>query len=100
MIKGQINSACEDIFEKNFYGFNKEDLDIGILNGYLKFKNLKMNVKKQNDEMIKESFPFYIKLFSISEVEIKFSIKNIITNQPIEINIKGINIILTLSHKF
>ena len=45
MIKDQIYSACEDIFGKDFYGFNKEDLDIGILNGYI--KNLKMNVKKQ-----------------------------------------------------
>ena len=57
-------------------------------------------LKKQNDEMIKECFLFYIKLFSISEVDIKFSIKNIITKQPIEINIKGINIILTLSDKY
>ena len=101
MIKEQIYSFCQDFIEEFFYGFKKEDLDIGIVKGFIRFKNLKMNIEKCNHEMTeKGSFPFYLKFLSISEVIIKFSIMNIISEQPIEIKIKGINIIFTLSHKF
>ena len=100
MIKNQLYPYIEQYINSYLYGFTKEQLDVGIMKGEIKFESLNLRPDGVNEVLDKTNNPFWLKAGLISKINLKCSLMNFIGEKPIEANIDGINIILTPSYKW
>ena len=100
MIKNQLYPYIEEYIKSFLYVFKKEQLDVGLVNGQIKFENLNLRPDSINNELDRNNIPFWLKAGLISKIQIGCSLMNFIGEKPIEINMEGINIILTPSYKW
>ena len=100
MIKNQLYPYIEEYINAFLYGFTKEQLDVGLMNGQIKLENLNLRPDGVNNELDQSNFPFWLKAGLISKINLECSLMNFIGEKPIEANIEGINIILTPSYKW
>ena len=100
MIKNQLYPYIEEYINAFLYGFTKEQLDVGIMNGQIKLENLNIRPDGINNELDQSNLPFWLKAGLISKMNFGCSLMNFIGEKPIEANIEGINIIITPSYKW
>ena len=100
MIKNQLYPYIEEYINAFLYGFTKEQLDVGLMKGEIKFENLNLRPDGVNDELDRSNFPFWLKAGLISKINIGCSLMNFIGEKPIEAYIEGVNIIITPSYKW
>ena len=100
MIKNQLYPYIEEYINSFLYGFTKEQLDVGVMNGQIKLENLNLRPDGVNDELDQKNIPFWLKAGLISKINFGCSLMNFIGEKPIEANIEGINIIITPSYKW
>ena len=100
MIKNQLYPYIEEYINSFLYGFTKEQLDVGLLNGQIKFENLNLRPDSVNNKLDDNNFPFWLKAGLISKINLGCSLMNFIGEKPIEANMEGINIIVTPSYKW
>ena len=100
MTKNQIFSFIEEAINNLLYGFSKEQLDVGITSGQIKLENLNIKPDIINNELDKNNFPFWLKAGFISKMNIFVSIMNLIGETPVEVNIEGLNVIISPSLKW
>ena len=100
MIKNQLYPYIEEYINSFLYGFTKEQLDVGLMNGQIKLENLNLRPDGVNDELDRSNTPFWLKAGLISNINLCCSLMNFIGEKPIEANIEGVNIILTPSYKW
>ena len=100
MIKNQLYPYIVEYINAFLYGFTKEQLDVGLMNGQIKLENLNLRPDGVNNELDQSNFPFWLKAGLISKINLECSLMNFIGEKPIEDNIEGINIILTPSYKW
>ena len=100
MIKNQLYPYIEEYINSYLYGFTKEQLDVGLMNGQIKLENLNLRPDGVNDELDQSNTPFWLKAGLISKINLGCSLMNFIGEKPIEVNIEGINIIITPSYKW
>ena len=100
MIKNQLYPYIEEYINAFLYGFTKEQLDVGVMNGQIKLENLNLRPDSVNDELDQKNFPFWLKAGLISKINFGCSLMNFIGEKPIDANIEGINIIITPSYKW
>ena len=100
MIKNQLYPYIEEYINSFLYGFTKEQLDVGIMKGEIKFENLNLRPDGVNEVLDKDNMPFWLKAGLISKISFGCSLMNFIGEKPIEANFEGVNIILTPSYKW
>ena len=100
MIKNQLYPYIESYINEFLYGFTKEQLDVGVMNGQIKLENLNLRPDGINQQMDDMNLPFWLKAGLISKIDIGCSIMNFIGEKPLEINIEGLDIIITPSYKW
>ena len=100
MIKNQLYPYIESYLKEYLHGFTKEQLDIGIRDGQIKFDNLNLRPDGVNQKMDEKNIPFWIKAGLISKITIGCSIMNFIGEKPLDVLIEGLDIILNPSYKW
>jgi len=100
MIKNQLYPYIESYLNEYLHGFTKEQLDIGVMNGEIKFENLNLRPDGINQKMDEKNIPFWLKAGLISKISIKCSIMNFIGEKPLDVLIEGLDIILNPSYKW
>ena len=100
MIKNQLYPYIEQYINSYLYGFTKEQLDVGIMKGEIKLEGLNLRPDGVNEVLDKTNNPFWLKAGLISKINLKCSLMNFIGEKPLEVNIDGINIIITPSYKW
>ena len=100
MIKNQLYPYIESYLNEYLHGFSKEQLDIGVMNGEIKFENLNLRPDGINQKMDEKNIPFWLKAGLISKISIKCSIMNFIGEKPLDVLIEGLDIILNPSYKW
>ena len=100
MIKNQLYPYIEQYINSFLYGFTKEQLDVGIMKGEIKFENLNLRPDGVNEVLDKDNIPFWLKAGLISKISFGCSLMNFIGEKPIEANFEGVNVILTPSYKW
>ncbi len=100
MIKNQLYPYIESYINEYLYGFTKEQLDVGVMKGQIKLENLNLRPDGVNEKMDDKNLPFWLKAGLISKIDIGCSIMNFIGEKPLDINIEGLDIIVTPSYKW
>ena len=100
MIKNQLYPYIESYINEFLYGFTKEQLDVGVMNGQIKLENLNLRPDGVNQQMDDKNLPFWLKAGLISKIDIGCSIMNFIGEKPLEVVIEGLDIIITPSYKW
>ena len=100
MIKNQLYPYIESYINEYLYGFSKEQLEVGVMNGQIKLENLNLRPDGVNEKMDEKNLPFWLKAGLISKIDIGCSIMNFIGEKPLDIIIEGLDIILTPSYKW
>ena len=70
------------------------------MNGQIKLENLNLRPDGINQQMDDMNLPFWLKAGLISKIDIGCSIMNFIGEKPLEVNIEGLDIIITPSYKW
>ena len=89
----QIIHNRKSYLNEYLHGFSKEQLDIGVMNGEIKFENLNLRPDGINQKMDEKNIPFWLKAGLISKISIKCSIMNFIGEKPLDVLIEDIDII-------
>ena len=100
MIKNQLYPYIESYLNEYLHGFTKEQLDIGVMQGQIKFENLNLRPDGINQKMDEKNIPFWLKAGLISKISIGCSIMNFIGEKPLDVLIEGLDIILNPSYKW
>ena len=100
MIKNQLYQYIESYINKYLWGFTKEQLDIGVINGNISLNDLNIRPDTFNDHCNEKNFPIWLKFGKIKNVKITCSLMNIIGEKPLDILIDNVYIILCPSYKY
>ena len=100
MTQNEFFSSIEENFNKFLYGFSKEQLKVGITSGEIKLENLNIKLDIINEGIDEANFPFWLKAGLISKISICLSLMNAIGEKPVEVNIEGLNIMISPSLKW
>ena len=100
MLKNQLYPYIESYINDYLHGFTKEQLDIGVMKGEIKFENLNLRPDGINQKLDEKNIPFWLKAGLISKISIKCSIMNFIGEKPLDVLIEGLDIILNPSYKW
>jgi hypothetical protein len=100
MIKNQLYPYIESYLNEYLHGFTKEQLDIGVMKGEIKFENLNLRPDGINQKMDEKNIPFWLKAGLISKIGIKCSLMNFIGEKPLDVLIEDVDIILNPSYKW
>ena len=100
MIKNQLYLYIESYINKYLWGFTREQLDIGVINGDISLNDLNIRPDTFNDYCNEKNFPIWLKFGKIKNVKITCSLMNIIGEKPLDILIEQVYIILCPSYKY
>ena len=82
MIKNQLYLYIESYINKYLWGFTKEQLDIGVINGDISLNDLNIRPDTFNDYCNEKNLPFWLKFGKIKNVKMTCSLMNIIGEKP------------------
>ena len=100
MIKNQLYPYIEKYINELLYGFSKEQFDVGVMNGQIKLEKLNLRPDGANKIIDDKNFAFWLKAGFITKIYIGCSIMNFIGEKPLDVEIEGVDIILTPSYKW
>ena len=100
MIKNQLYPYIEQYFNELLYGFTKEQFDVGVMNGQIKLEKLNFRPDGTNKILDDKNFSFWLKAGFITKIYIGCSLMNFIGEKPLDVEIDGVDIILTPSYKW
>ena len=100
MIKNQLYPYIEQYINELLYGFTKEQFDVGVMNGQIKLEKLNLRPDGANKILDDKNFSLWLKAGFITKIYIGCSIMNFIGEKPLDVEIEGVDIILTPSYKW
>ena len=100
ILKNKFYPTLEKYINEYLHGFEKERLDIVLTKGEVTLEKLSLRPDTINNLMDEQNIPFWIKVGLITKINIKVSLLNYIGEIPLEIEIDGIDIILSPSYKW
>jgi len=100
MIKNQLYPYIEKYINEYLWGFSKEQLNVGVINGTIVLEKLNIRIDKVNKKLDLTDTPFWLKSGSIQKIQVCCSLMNFIGEKPLEITIDNIDIILCPSAKW
>jgi hypothetical protein len=71
MINEKVYSYLEKYLKKYLIGFNKEQLDVGLLSGSIELKEINLNAVSINKLFEKYKLPFALKAGTLGRLELK-----------------------------
>lgn len=100
MIKNQLYPYVEKYINEYLYGFTKEQLEVGVMNGVIQLEKLNIRPDKANEKLDKQESPIWLKAGLIKKINVGCSLMNFIGEKPLEVEIEDIEILLCPSFKW
>ena len=100
MIRNQLYPYIEQYINEYLYGFTKEQMELAITQGKLELNKIVIRPDKINSIMDSSNVAFWVKAGIINRIYLGISLMNIIGETPLEVNIDGINMVLSPSYKW
>lgn len=100
MIKNQLYPYVEKYINEYLYGFSKEQLEVGVMNGIILLEKLNIRPDKANEKLDKQDSPIWLKAGLIRKIQVGCSLMNFIGEKPLEVEIDSIEILLCPSFKW
>ena len=100
MIRNQLYPYIEQYINEYLYGFTKEQMELAITQGKLELNKIVIRPDKINSIMDSSNVAFWLKAGLINRIYVGISLMNIIGETPLEVNIDGINMVLSPSYKW
>lgn len=100
MIKNQLYPYVEKYINEFLWGFTKDQLNVGVMNGIINLDGLNIRVDKVNEKLNDLDVPIWFKAGIIKNIRVGCSLMNFLGEKPLEVNIDEINLILTPSFKW
>lgn len=100
MIKNQLYPYVEKYINEYLYGFSKEQLDVGVMNGVILLEKLNIRPDKANEKLDKQDSPIWLKAGLIRKINVCCSLMNFIGEKPLEVEIDEIEVLLCPSFRW
>ena len=100
MIKNQLYPFIEKYFNEYLWGFTKEQINIGVMNGNILLEKINLRSDKINEKLDSLELPIWLKAGAIKLIKIACSLMNFIGEKPLDIMIENVDCILTCSYKW
>jgi len=100
MIRNQLYPYIEKYINDYLYGFEKQQMNLALIEGKLELKKINIRPDVVNKIMNEINVPFWLKAGLIHKIYIGCSLMNIIGEIPLEATIEGIDIVLCPSYKW
>ena len=100
MIRNQLYPYIEQYINEYLYGFKKEQMELAITQGKLELNQMVIRPDKINSIMDESNVAFWLKAGIIKHIHLAVSLMNLIGETPLEVNIDGINMVLSPSYKW
>ena len=71
MFKSKIYNKLKDTLGEFLFGFDEDQLDVGMFGGHIELKDLIIKPKKVNEILEKQNLPFALKAGLIAKVQIE-----------------------------
>ena len=99
MIKNQLYPYIEKYINEYLLGFTKEQLNIGLTNGSIILEKLFIRPDTTNEKLDSFDIPIWLKLGTIKNIHIGCSLMNFLGDNPLEIEINDIELIICPSFR-
>ena len=100
ILKNQLYPYIEKYINEYLHGFVKDRIDIELTKGEVVLEKLSLRPDTINKIMDEQNIPFWIKVGLITKIYVGASVLSVIGEIPLELEIDGINIILSPSYKW
>ena len=94
MIKNQLYPYIEKYINEYLYGFSKEQLDVGVMNGTILIEKVNIRVDKANEKLDSQNIPIWIKAGLINKIKVGCSLMNFLGEKPLEAEIDEIEVLV------
>ncbi len=100
MIKNKFYPYIEKYINEFLWGFSKEQLKVGVINGTIVLEKLNIRMDQVNKKLDINDTPLWMKCGTIDKIQVFCSLMNFIGEKPLEITIDNIDIVLCPSAKW
>ena len=100
ILKNQLYPYIEKYINEYLHGFQKNRINIQLSKGEVTLEKLSLRPDTLNKIMDEQNIPFWIKVGLIKKIYVGASVLSVIGEIPLEVEIDGIDIILSPSYKW
>ena len=100
LLKNNLYPYIEKYINEYLHGFEKDRIDIELTKGEVTLEKMSLRPDTINNIMDEQNVPFWIKVGLITKIYIGASLLSVIGEIPLELEIDGINIILSPNYKW
>ena len=100
ILKNQLYPYIKSYINEYLHGFSKERIDIQLSKGEVKLEKMSLRPDTINKIMDDNNVPFWIKVGLITKISVGASVLSVIGEIPLEVEIDGVDIILSPSYKW
>jgi hypothetical protein len=100
ILKNQLYPYIKNYINEYLHGFSKEKIDIQLSKGEVKLEKMSLRPDTINKIMDEKNIPFWIKVGLITKISVGASVLSVIGEIPLEVEIDGVDIILSPSYKW
>ena len=100
ILKNQLYPYIKNYINEYLHGFSKEKIDIQLAKGEVKLEKMSLRPDTINKIMDEKNVPFWIKVGLITKISVGASVLSVIGEIPLEVEIDGVDIILSPSYKW
>ena len=100
ILKNKLYPHIEKYINEYLHGFKKNRIDIQLAKGEITLEKMSLRPDTINKIMDEQNIPFWIKVGLITKIHVGASVLSVIGEIPLELEIDGVNIILSPSYKW
>ena len=100
ILKNQLYPHIKQYINEYLHGFSEEKIDIQLSKGEVTLEKMSLRPDTINKIMDENNVPFWIKVGLIKKISLGASVLSVIGEIPIEVEIDGVDIILSPSYKW
>ena len=100
ILRNNLYPYIEKYINEYLHGFQKERINLELINGKVTLEKLSLRPDTINKIMDEQNVPFWIKVGLIKKIYVGASLLNVIGEIPLELEIDGIDIILSPNYKW
>ena len=100
ILKNKLYPYIKQYINEYLHGFSQEKIDIQLVKGEVTLEKMSLRPDTINKIMDENNVPFWIKVGLIKKIGLGASVLSVIGEIPLEVEIDGIDIILSPSYKW